>query len=101
MIARVLVPKITEREADIVANEVAAAAQTAGWRVAVDMSQVSFLASAGIGTLVNLHQQSKKAGGTMVVFGLNEQLTQVLKISRLDKLFPIKSDLDSAGKLVS
>lgn len=101
MIARVLVPKITEREAEIVSREVAAAAMGANWRVALDMSQVSFLASAGIGTLVNLHQQSKKAGGQFVVFGLNDQLMQVLKISRLDKLFPIKPDADAAGKLVS
>lgn len=100
VVARVLTPKITEREADIVSSEIGEAAQASGWRVAVDMTEVGFLASAGIGALVNLHQQAKQSGGKMVVFGLNDQLAQVLKISRLDKLFPIKPDLDSASKLI-
>ncbi len=100
VVARVLTPKITEREADIVSSEIGEAAQASGWRVAVDMTEVGFLASAGIGALVNLHQQAKQGGGKMVVFGLNDQLAQVLKISRLDKLFPIKPDLDAASKLI-
>ncbi len=101
LIARVLSPKLTEREAGIVTTEIAEAAQLSGWRVAVDMSEVSFMASAGIGALVNLYQQAKKGGGKLVVFGLSDQLTEVLKISRLDKLFPIKPDLESAAKLIS
>ncbi len=100
IVAEILTPKLTEREADIVTREVCEAAQASGWRVAVDMSEVGFLASAGIGALVNIHQQAKKGGGKLVVFGLNDQITQVLKISRLDKLFPIKDDLEAAAKLI-
>lgn len=101
LVARVLSPKLTEREAGIVTTEIAEAALQSGWRIAVDMSEVGFMASAGIGALVNLHQQAKKAGGKLVVFGLSDQLAEVLKISRLDKLFPIKANLDAASKLIS
>lgn len=101
VVAHILSPKLTEREAEIVTTEIAEAALVSGWRVAVDMSEVGFMASAGIGALVNLYQQAKKGGGKLVVFGLSDQLAEVLKISRLDKLFPIKPDLEAAAKLIS
>jgi anti-sigma B factor antagonist len=61
-------------------------------RVAIDMSDVRFLTSAGIGALIHIDRACRAAGGRVVLFGLSDDLVGLLKISRLDKVFAIKSD---------
>ncbi|MEN0019984.1 MAG: STAS domain-containing protein [Planctomycetota bacterium] len=101
VIAHITQPKITEREAAILQQEIGEAAAGANYRVAVDIGEVEFLASAGIGTLINVHKLCKANRGKLVLFGVTEQLLQVLKLARLDRVFTIKPDAASAGKAVS
>ena len=89
---------ITEREARIVTDEVLGHASAANHRVALDMEPVHMLASAGIGAVISIHKECAGAGGRMVVFNLNPQLLEVLKLTRLDKLFTIAKSRDAAFK---
>ena len=43
---------------------------------------------------------SRDGKGKMALFGLNDTISEVLKLTRLDKLFPIARDRDAALKAV-
>ncbi len=101
LIAHVICPKITEREATIVEQEVSEAAGQHGWRVAVDMREVTFLASAGIGALVTVNRKAKDGGGAAVLCNVDDQILDVLKLTRLDRLFTIKPDVEGAAKALA
>lgn len=100
-VARVLVEKVASREAEILETELGSAAESASHRVAVDLSRVTLLSSIGIGALVNLHKRCKARGGAMSIFGLSEELSTMLKITSLDKIFKLAKDESSAIKAVS
>lgn len=97
----ILSAQVGDREAQIIQNEIAEAAGPAGWRVAIDLSQVKFLASAGLGTLVSAHNSAKQAKGKLAVYNLAPELHDMLKLTHLDKLFTIKADQAAAIKAVS
>jgi anti-sigma B factor antagonist len=57
--------------------------------IIVDFIAVSFIDSAGIGTLVSISKLMKRNGGTLKLVRLNENLRRVLTLSRLDKYFEL------------
>lgn len=99
--ARITWPSISEYEAEVIYREVAEAASQGAWRLALDMTDVTFLASSGIGMLIKWANQCKTEKGAFAVFGLNDQLSQLLRMTRMDRLFPIVDDRDAAVKKVS
>lgn len=96
--AKIKFEKLTEREGPIIVNEITADAPGCGWKIALDMADVTFMASAGIGAIVTLHKRCKANGGKLAVYGLSDDLLQLLKLTRLNKLFTIADDKDAAIK---
>jgi len=75
----------------------AAAATTAGRRVVVDMTAVSFLGSIGIRALVSNAKALQSNGGRMVLFvGVNETITKTLQTTGIDALIPTFADATEA-----
>lgn len=99
-VARVRCDRITEREAAILAEELAQAAAQTNWKVAIDLTTVVFLASAGIGVFVTINRKATADGGKMALFGLAPEILEVLKITRLHKLFALAKTEDGAVKAV-
>ena len=64
--------------------------------VIVDMQKVSFLGSMGLRALVAPARAIKGRGGKMVIFGPNELVEKVLKMSGVDSIDPIHHELQSA-----
>ena len=64
--------------------------------VVVDMSGVSFLASLGLRTLLSSAKAVAKRGGKMVIYSPQPNVVEVLKVSGVSNLIPIKDDLQSA-----
>ncbi|MEM1329179.1 MAG: STAS domain-containing protein [Planctomycetota bacterium] len=89
---------VTEREARIISDEVGTYAADAAHRVALDLEQVHMLASAGIGAIITIHKNCQKAKGKLVVFNLRPELLQLLKMTKLHKLFTIADCRDKALK---
>ena len=98
-VVRVMVEKITEREAGIIEAEAAEAGPMNRWRIALDCSQVMFLPSVGVGMLVRLHQRCKQGGGRLVIFGLSDQLMKLVKLTGVDKLMTLAPDQAAAAKV--
>jgi anti-sigma B factor antagonist len=57
--------------------------------VLVDLSEVSYIDSSGVASLVEAFQNSKKAGSTFALVSVNPAALRVLELARLDKVFTI------------
>ena len=100
-VATVIFEKVGSREAPIVQQELYTAAENGRWRVVVDLSAVTLLASMGLGALVSLHKKCKEESGSLVVCGLGKELLALLKLTHLDRVFRICADRDAAVKAFS
>src|SRR6476620_3366375 len=66
--------------------------------VVIDLSEVPYIDSAGIGVLVNGMVSCKNNGRTLVLTGVAERVMNVLKMTRVDQLFHFaKSKADAAA----
>ena len=64
--------------------------------ILVDLQKVSFLGSMGLRSLVAPALAIRDRGGKMVLFGPNEMVTKVLKVSGIENMIPVHHELQSA-----
>ena len=62
----------------------------------VDMRQVNFLDSSGLGALVRAMTNSQKEGGQTKLLGAGPQVKRLLEMTKLDSVFENYSDMESA-----
>jgi len=67
-------------------------------RLIVDLHQVSYMDSSGVGTLVDAYRKLGDNGGKMALVGLTPAVRSVFEITRLDRFFPIYDSVDEALK---
>jgi len=80
--------------------------QLAGWQAAdpgvknfvVDLKQVDFMDSAGLGTLIAVLKQITERGGDMKIACLQKKPRMVFEITRAYKVFEIYDTVDEALK---
>ena len=65
-------------------------------RIVVDLAAVPYMDSSGVATLVEALQAQRKAGGKMVLCGLQEKVRSIFEIARLDMVFTIVDDRQAA-----
>ncbi len=65
-------------------------------RLVVDLSEVSYIDSAGLAALIEAMQKVEGYGGKFMLAGLQETLRSIFEISRLDQVFQIFPDTDAA-----
>lgn len=66
-------------------------------RVLVDLSNVGFMSTPGLATLVEALQTSKKTQTTLILCGLQERVRAVFEIARLHTVFKIVPNLAAAA----
>jgi anti-anti-sigma factor len=98
VVAKITCEKVGQREAQIIEAEVKNAAAPKHWRILMDVSNVTLLASMGLGMLVTLHKVSASSGGRLVIFGMREELAGLLKVTHLDKVLKIVKTREDAQK---
>ncbi len=62
----------------------------------IDLTNVSFIASAGIGLLLECRKQLQRTEARVVLLGLQPNVEATLKTARLDKVFFFAQSLDEA-----
>ncbi|HZW30671.1 MAG TPA: STAS domain-containing protein [Isosphaeraceae bacterium] len=67
-----------------------------GLRFAIDLSDVSYLASSEIGFLVTLKRRIDRRQGTVVLFGTSPYILELFQAMNLVKLFDIVDNLPAA-----
>ncbi len=65
-------------------------------RVIIDLSEVTYMDSSGVGTLVHLFRQVNANKGKLVLVGPNQRVRSIFEITRLDKFFIICQDQQEA-----
>jgi anti-sigma B factor antagonist len=65
-------------------------------RVIVDLSDVTFLDSTGLGVLVAAWKKCREAGADLDLVVTRPQVAKVLEITRLDDMFNVFSSLEEA-----
>lgn len=58
-------------------------------RLLLDLSDVPYMDSSGVGTLVEVFRRVNAYKGKMVLFGLNRRVRSVFEITKLDRFFTI------------
>lgn len=62
----------------------------------VDLSQVSYMDSSGVATLVEAMQLARKNGTRLSLCGLQDKVRSIFEIARLDTVFRIVPTADAA-----
>lgn len=65
-------------------------------RLVVDLSQVPYMDSSGVATLVEALQQCRAHDCSLFLAGLQDRVRSVFEIARLDTVFNITADTTSA-----
>ncbi len=65
-------------------------------RLIFDFSRTQFMDSSGIGVLLGRYKEMKARGGDMILCGINEQISRVLRISGIPALMPYCPDCRTA-----
>ena len=64
--------------------------------IIIDLSQVSFLDSSGVGALVAIHKALEHEGGQLRLAALPKQAHLVLRLTQLESLFSLHRTIDDA-----
>jgi anti-sigma B factor antagonist len=65
-------------------------------QLVVDLSRVSYIDSSGLAVLIEGMQNVEGYGGKFALAGLQENVRPIFEIARLDQVFRIYPDVDSA-----
>ena len=66
--------------------------------IVLDLRQVTEIDSSGLAELITSHEAAAERGGELKLARLPGSLEQVLRITRLDRLFPIFADEREASR---
>jgi anti-sigma B factor antagonist len=66
----------------------------------VDLSNLEFLDSSGLGLLLSLSREYSSLGGRLVLV-TNETVDSILELTRLTGIFSIAADADEAAEIVA
>ena len=73
-----------------------AALKTKPRNLVIDMGNVSYIDSSGLAVLIEAMQKVEKYGGKFALAALQENVKPIFEIARLDQVFRIYPDVDSA-----
>lgn len=65
-------------------------------RLVVDLTDVSYMDSSGVATLVEAMQLARRGKYSLVLCCLQDRVKSIFEIARLDTVFQIAPDLDAA-----
>lgn len=66
-------------------------------QILVDLNGVSYIDSSGLAVLIDAMQRIQNYGGRLALFGLQENVRHIFEIARLDQVFKIFPDKESAA----
>jgi anti-sigma B factor antagonist len=66
--------------------------------VIVDMEKVGFIDSSGLGVLVSALRRARERDGVVRIVCTRDNILKIFRITGLDKVFPIFSDMDEARR---
>ncbi|WP_433333253.1 STAS domain-containing protein [Spirillospora sp. CA-294931] len=81
-------PRLREMLLDII--------DSGGHHLVVDLGEVTFLDSTGLGVLVGIYHRLRARDGSMSFMGVNDRVRRVFHVTQLTKIFVLHPTLDDA-----
>ncbi|MEV4256398.1 STAS domain-containing protein [Spirillospora sp. NPDC049652] len=81
-------PRLRENLLEIIDN--------GGLYLVVDLGEVTFLDSTGLGVLVGIYHRLRARDGSMSFTGVNERVRRVFHVTQLTKIFVLHDSLEEA-----
>lgn len=99
-------PSVGQREVPIITDLVVPAIDEAVAKrslrfLVLDLSDVTFVNSMGLGMFIDFRNRAAKAGGTAALVGMNQQLTDLFKMVKIEKLYTIAKDGAELNKIIA
>lgn len=66
----------------------------------LNLDRLTFVDSSGLTLFMKIQRHTARSGKSCLLVSPRENVRQVLRTTRLDRLFPIAPDLDSAQKML-
>jgi anti-sigma B factor antagonist len=76
-------------ESALLRDEVKQAVQEGSKRIVLNLGEVSYIDSGGLGTLVALHTTAHNAGGTIKLANLTKRVGDLLQVTKLLTVFDV------------
>jgi anti-sigma B factor antagonist len=73
-----------------------AALNTDPSRLVLDLSQVTFMDSSGLGALLGAHRHARLAGTELVLAACSERVIEILQLTNLDQVLPVRPSVADA-----
>lgn len=70
--------------------------ETGGQQLVIDLSQVSFIDSSGLGALLSGFKSANLRSGSLVLAGLQSRVQSMFELTRLHRVFEIFTSVDDA-----
>ena|ERR1041385_5977691 len=67
---------------------------------AIDMSELKYMNSNGLNTLIQLLTKARKVGGEAVLYNLNKKIQELILITKLNTLFKVSGTKEDAMKIL-
>lgn len=93
-----LVGEVDVYTAPRVKEELVSAIEDGCVNVIVDMQEVGFIDSSGLGVLVSGLRRARERDGAVRVVCTRDNILKIFRITGLDKVFPIFADVTEAGR---
>ena len=104
LLARVVCPTVGQREAPIIAAEIAEALDQAnlpkGSSFVLDMSGVTMLTSMGLGMCIDLRKRSEGAKCRAYLTGTSRSLLDLFRMMKIDRLYTVVHSRDELGGIL-
>lgn len=91
-----LVGKLNMVSAPHLREEVHSCVTAGNSRVAVDLKDVDFIDSSGLGALINGLKATRQAGGDLRIAGPGEQVRMVLELTNIDRVLKAYDSAETA-----
>jgi anti-sigma B factor antagonist len=83
-------------DADAVRDYIDSSLAAGRRKILIDLHEVSWVNSAGLGTLISGHMNASREGGQLVLMRASRRIDSIFEVTRLDTVFRIYEDEESA-----
>ncbi len=89
---------LSDYESGLVVGQIQKEAPNAHWRIVADFGEVQFMSSPGISLILTLVQDAKAHKGRLIICHLHEDIHDILRMTKVDKMITIVPTRDDAMK---
>ena len=82
--------KVYAHDAGIIRDELLTEIDKGAVNINIDLAEVNYIDSTGLGVLVTVHKRTKEHDGRLVLTGITGMVAEILKRTRLDRVLTIE-----------